>query len=255
MQQQGVPNRVQSNNRGHDMKKLIAPFLFCLFIVSAALAEDKEPPHVTVFGTATTEVVPDQMNWSLRVQTRGLKLDAVAQEHDTNVQGVLALLKNSNLKETNIQTASMQFGENWEYKARERVRNGYIATTMVSFKLNDFDLYRKLWLGLAQMPSVSVESVNFDQTKRIEYQDETREKAIRVAKEKAGALARAIGSEIGEPLFIEEEQDEFVRPMMFNNRMAAASAAPQDEGESMAPGTIPIKVRVHASFRLVTNPK
>jgi hypothetical protein len=237
------------------MKKFIASSIIGFCIASAALAEDKEPPHVTVFGTATTEVVPDQMLWSVRVQTRGLKLDAVAQEHDKNVQNVLLLLKNSKLAETNIQTAQMQFGENWEFRAGERFRNGYIATTSISFKLNDFDLYKKLWLGLAEMPSVSVESVNFDHTKRIEYQDETREKAIKAAKEKANALARAIGSEIGEPLFIEEEQDEIIRPMMFNNLRMAAAGAAQEEGESVAPGTIPIKVRVHASFRLLTNPK
>lgn len=237
-------------------KKFIGLFIVCFLFANLAFAQDKQPPpHVTVFGTATTEVVPDQMNWSVQIQTRGLKLATVAEEHDKTVQNILLLLKNSKLAKTNIQTSAMQFGENWEYRNNERLRNGYIATTSVSFKLNDFDLYKKLWLALADMPSVSVESVSFDHTKRIEYQNETRQKAIKAAKEKAAALAEAIGSEIGEPIFIEEEQDEIVRPMMFNNlRMAQAAAAPE-EGESVAPGTIPIKARVHASFRLLTNPK
>lgn len=238
--------------------KLFATFIAALMLVGAAFAQDKEaPPHVTVYGTATTEVVPDQMNWAVRIQTRGLKLSTVAEEHDKSVQNVLFLLKNSKLAKTNIQTSAMQFGENWEYRNNERFRNGYIATTYVSFKLNDFDRYKTLWLALADMPSVSVDSVTFDHTKRIEYQNETRQKAIKAAKEKAVALAEAIGSEVGEPLFIEEEQSEIIRPVlnfaMMRNRTEAAAEPESDE--SLAPGTIPIKARVHASFRLLTNPK
>ncbi|HZV35265.1 MAG TPA: SIMPL domain-containing protein [Verrucomicrobiae bacterium] len=237
--------------------KLFATFIAGLMLIGTAFAQDKEaPPHVTVYGTATTEVVPDEMDWSVKIQTRGLNLSTVAQEHDKTVQNVLFLLKKSKLPDTNIQTAAMQFGENWEYRNNERLRNGYIATTYVTFKLHDFGQYKTLWFGFAEMPSVSVESVTFEHTKRIEYQNETRQKAIRAAKDKAFALAAAIGSEIGEPLFIEEEPTETIMPMnYFNNTRLAAADAVSEQGESVAPGTIPIKARVHASFRLLTSQK
>jgi hypothetical protein len=239
------------------MKKLLLFIFLAILTVNVAFADEKEPPHVMVFGTATTDVVPNEMNWSVQVQTKGMKLDAVAQEHDTNVQKVLSLLKDSKLPDKDIQTPHMQFGENWEYKNSRRYRDGYVATTVITFKLHDFSLYKKLWLGLADMPSVSVESVSFDNTNRIELQNSTRRKAIQAARQKATELAQAIGSEIAEPLFIEEEQMEIIRPM-FNaamNARAVAAPAGDEEGESLAPGTIPIKARVHASFRLVTSPK
>lgn len=238
------------------MKKLIGIFMVCVCLAGVGRTEDNLPPHVTVTGTATKEVVPNQMLWSVRVQTRGLKLDEVAKEHSQTVQKVLTFVKSSHVAETNLQTSAMQFGENWNYtRSAGRVREGFIASTFISFKLNDFDMYQKLWLGLADMPSVSVDMVGFETTKRAAYQNETREKAIRTAKEKASALAKAIGSEIGEPLLIEEDQAEPmpVRPMMFAARNAQAAGA--ESGEEVAPGTIEIKTSVRASFRLLTNQK
>lgn len=238
------------------MKKLIASAVSCLLIISSGFAEETLPPHVTVYGTATTEVVPDQMVWSLKIENRGQKLDAVAGEHPKIVQAVLTLLKDSKVDEKTIQTSRMEFGEHWEYKFQERVHNGYFAMTSVSFKITDFELYKKLWLGLAELPSVTVEPVTFDHTKRIAYQNETRQHAIQAAKEKAAALARAIGSEIGEPLFIEEETVEsFWGGNLAANNLRTVNSEDQESGNGLARGTIPIKTRVRASFRLISNPK
>ena len=72
-------------------------------IISALLAlsvhADEAPfPRITVYGTATTEVVPDQMVWSLRVENKGTVLKAVASEHTKRVQEVLELLKQSKVE-------------------------------------------------------------------------------------------------------------------------------------------------------------
>ena len=55
----------------------IAIVLCGLLLVTAApaaditLATENTLPHVTVFGTATTEVTPDQMVWHLTLKTQG----------------------------------------------------------------------------------------------------------------------------------------------------------------------------------------
>jgi uncharacterized protein YggE len=238
------------------MKKLIASTIGCILMISAGFAQETQPPHVTVYGTATTEVAPDQMVWSLKIENHGLKLDVIAAEHPKIVQAVLSLLKDSKVDEKTIQTSRMEFGERWEYKFQERVRDGYFAMTSVSFKITNFELYKKLWLGLAELPSVTVEPVTFDHTKRIAYQNETRQHAIQAAKEKAAALAKAIGSEIGEPLFIEEETIEsFWGGNMASNNLRTVETEGTQSGDALAPGTIPIKTRVRASFRLISNPK
>src|SRR5438094_5985112 len=85
------------------------------------------------------------------------------------------------------------------------VREGYVTATEIAFKITQLDFYKKLWLGLAKISGVSVQGARYDHTKRIKFQNETREKAVLAAKEKALVLASALGAEIGEPLLLEED--------------------------------------------------
>src|SRR5690349_14219519 len=73
------------------MKKLLAVMALSIFGALCAYPEDSQPPHITVYGTATTEVVPDQMRWFLHVENRGPSLDSVAAEHTSVVGAVLEL--------------------------------------------------------------------------------------------------------------------------------------------------------------------
>ncbi|MEI6389486.1 MAG: SIMPL domain-containing protein [Verrucomicrobiota bacterium] len=231
-------------------------------IISALLAlsvyaDEASVPRITVFGTATTEVVPNQMVWSLQVENKGDVLETVAREHTKSVQKVLEFLNQSKVDPKALQTSRMRFSENWEYRANSRVREGYVASTEISFKTTDLELYVHLWLGLAGMPVVSVQSVTYDHTGRIDFQNQTRDKAILAAKEKAAASAKTLGAEIGAPLLLEEvlSPSEGWQMTFENNLRNTNIAAEGGEGrgspEGLAPGTIPIRIRVKAAFQLL----
>jgi len=179
------------------MKPIITSSIISAILTLTAWADEPPFPRIVVYGTATTEVVPDQMVWSLRVENKGALLKVVAGEHTKSVQQVLRFLKESKVDPKALQTSRMQFSENWEYRASSRVREGYIASTQLSFKTTDLELYTQLWLGLAEMPVVRVESVTYDHTRRIEFQNQTRAKAIQVAKDKAAASAKTLGAKVG----------------------------------------------------------
>ncbi len=244
------------------MNKFLHTFIISALLVlpRPAHADENSIPRVTVYGTATTEVVPDQMIWWLRVETRGRALDAVAGDHAKSVEKLLAFLKESKVDPKALQTAQMQFSENWDYASNSRILNGYIASTEVSFKTTDFAGYGALWLGLAQMPAVSVQNVDYNHTKRIEFQNQTREKAILAAKEKAMVSAKALGVEIGAPLLLEEDVGfaEYNQILGRDNNLrnvintASIGDGGQEAQSSLAPGMIPIRVRVKASFQLLS---
>ena len=239
------------------MKKLIAAMAISIFSALCAYTEDTQPSHVTVYGTATTEVVPDQMRWFLHVENRGASLDTVATEHTSVVGGVLDLLKKSKADQKSVQTSRMEFGENWEYRNNSRVREGYIASTDITFKLTDFDGYTPLWSALSRNSAVSVTSVTYDHSQRIQYQNKTRENAAAAAREKAKNLAHALDVEIQEPLAIEEELVsegwQAGGNRLLNNAYAANASSPEPVN-ALAPGTIPITIRVKVTFRL-SSPK
>lgn len=240
------------------MKKSILLMSIVVMACSTARAQETTLPNVTVYGTATTEVTPDQMNWSLTITNKGADLSRVADAHNKIVAKVLTLLKDNGVKEEKVQTARMEFGENWEYRNNNRVKEGYFASTSVAFELDDFDKYKTLWSGLATIPQVSIGGIAYDHSKRIDYQNETRIKALLAAKQKANALAETLGSSIGEPLLIEEDSSPRYgyQSNFFSPSMARADQLNNGQGQVvLAPGEIAINARVKVSFRLITHEK
>ena len=230
--------------------------LFAVFIFSQpsvpSLAQDLQD-KVTVSGTATTKVTPDTMNWSLQVKNKEPNLERAAETHSAAVKAVLDFLNAQELPETDIQTSGMQFGQNWSYEGREKVKDGYFASTDISFQLDNLDKYTKLWIGLSRLPHVALTGVYYDHSQRIEIRNTTRRKALLAAREKAEDLAETLGSKIGRPLLIEEASESYgLRTSNFtmSNNITSAGGVP-GENADLAPGQIPITMRIRASFLLL----
>ncbi|MDB6119508.1 MAG: hypothetical protein JWO08_3289 [Verrucomicrobiaceae bacterium] len=225
-----------------------------------AKAESAVTPNISVSGTAVTEVRPDQMNWSIEVRNTGLELAKVADKHATVTSAVLTLLKQLGVEDKNLQTTEVELGRNVVYRNNESVEEGYFASTMVSFTLTNMAGYKEVWLKLANQSGVSVKGVTLDHSKRIELTKETRIKALHAAREKAIAMAGALDTKVGEVLTISE--DIFAglgraNNMSFNNvaQTVQRTEEADEGGGSMAPGRIPIRVKVNVTFRLLNEGK
>ncbi len=220
-----------------------------------ASAESDELPHVSVFGTATTQVQPDLLRWSLSVDRVGAEVAEVADAHAADVAAVLEFLKQQKIPAKEIQTSHVELSEHREYRRDSWVKDGYEASTTVSFTSRDLGQYRTLWLGLSRLTGVSVKSAAWDASRRIPVQNETREEALKAAKEKATNMAAVLGMKLAEPLAIEEvamENDPFSVSGMASNRLNTSSRDGSGDSESMvAPGSIEVRVRVHVTFRIV----
>ena len=182
----------------------LVPLLLALAVALPSGAAEVQPPHISVYGTAVKEVPPDEMHWTLNVTTRGPDVAAVAEMHDRKVAGVIRFLKENSVDEDKIQTSRISLSENWVYRDRSREKDGYIGTTTVLFESDDLDKYRDFWMGLAELPDVSVNGVIFETSERIRHQNQTRIEALRLAREKAQAMALALDTSIGNPISIEE---------------------------------------------------
>jgi hypothetical protein len=225
---------------------LLSTLMFTVLVSSAA----DNPPHVTVYGTATTSVAIDQMDWKIRISNKEPGLEEVAKAHSSTVQSVLDFLMENDLPEHCIQTSGMEFGEHFvSSKLKGRVRDGYQASSSINFKVTDLSKYKDLWSGISRMNNVSLNGITYNNSNRITHQNETRKKALLAAKEKAETLAITLDSEIGKPLFIEEERFGYSRNN-FNNVYATNEQAVIND--AFAPGQIPITVQIKASFLLVT---
>lgn len=214
-------------------------------------AEHFQQPHITVYGTASTEVVPDLLRWRLYLRTNGKTASQAADAHDQNVSAVIAFLRQQKIAEKKIQTSQLQLAEDWEYIAgRQRVQKGYYAAAVLSFESPSLENYPSLWEGLSQLPSVSIEGVMFAVSNRIQILENTRIQALLAAKKKAEQLANTLETRIGQPLLIEEEasrRDDLRTSIAFSAQRRTAEA----ENQSLSPGTLSIQVRIKAVFHLL----
>ena len=229
--------------------------IVALFLaVPFASSEEIETPHVTVYGTSTIQVVPNQMIWSLTVRNVDPSSAGAAKSHEKAVGAVLAFLKQSQIAADRIQTSWMQLGENWKHVRNERIQDGYVAFTDIRFTLSDLLKYSMLWTGLAEIHGVQVNSVSFDSSERIKFQNEARSKAVLLAQDKAKAIADALGIPLGRPLSIEEDlsvsEGYRAQSSSRSNSVSFSGSAPADSDSSVAPGSIPIRSGVKAIFSL-----
>ncbi|MCS1416626.1 MAG: hypothetical protein M2R46_04377 [Verrucomicrobia subdivision 3 bacterium] len=238
-----------------DMKRslILGLVLITLFLPTALRAAHFDIPHVSVYGTATTEVVPDLMRWQLSVRTNGKTVNEAAIKHDKAVTKVIGFLHDQEIDEKKIQTSQVQLAEDWDYRLGNRIKKGYYAVTTIAFESGTLEAYRPLWIGLSKLESISVNGISFDTSKRIEIQEMTRMQALKAAKRKAEALANTLDSDLGEPLMIEEEatRNEDIRSALNNVRSRRIMADADESGDSLSLGTIPIRMRVKVVFHLI----
>jgi len=231
------------------MNKQIILLAVVVFCCGFAGAETLEPPHISVYGTAEIKVTPNEMVWSVKVSTKDKQLSVVAKDHAATVKEVLGFLR-SKIRGNKLQTSAMQFGEDWKNINRESVKVGYRASTNISFTISDFALYQKIWFGLAEIEGVSIQSTQYAHSDRIRYQNESREQAVLVAREKAVNLAKVLKSHVTEPLKIEEVAQHSA--ISYSN-FASNSISDISQGtttSNLALGQISISTKVRIVFKL-----
>jgi len=235
----------------------IVALALLLLSVSVTQADVPAAEHVTVYGTASLQVAPDQMRWRLNVRNVHPQSAGAAEEHGSLVASVLAFLEQSHIAEETMQTSGLQLGENWSVTHGSQVRDGYFASTDLSFTLTEFANYASIWIGLSRQPGVTVRGVAMDHTDRIRFQNEARAKAVLAARDKAQGIAETLGVRLGGPLIVEEDlsvnEDGRARFSTMTN-VADPVGEPADVAEYLAPGSIPIRARVKAVFRLLPKP-
>ena len=222
--------------------------LLLIFLPLSLCYAEFDVPHVVVFGTAETEVVPDELQWNLSVKTLGGTVVEVSKNHSNDVSSVLTYLKESGLTRDNVKTSRMQLNENVVYRNNSRLKEGYFAFTNISFKTKEFHDYLNYWKQLANFNNLTINSVAFAISNRIAIQNETRIIAVKKAKGKAVSLAGALGSQVLEPLLI-EEIDSFSRAPR-NAVLSMEMAGAKDQGRNISPGQEIVRARVKTVFRI-----
>jgi len=203
---------------------------------------------VTVVGTATIKVVPDEMNWTVQVSVNDATLASAKQRHDASLSAALKYIKSLGSAARDLQTSGIHIDKNnYAPMNSPAAEKPYTCWTQFTFTLTDFDQYGPIVDALAKLDGIQVQSVEYASSKEDATRRDALKQALINAHDKAGDLAVTAGCFIDKPLeVIEGTPDNGPRPMM-----AMAKMLPGSMGTPAAvPGQIEISAAVTATYDL-----
>lgn len=233
-----------------------------LLLTGAVFAqEEKDRPLITVTGQAELRVPPDEILFTLSVESVDKEMLAAKKKTDDSVREVLAIARRNNVKDEDVQTSYISVEPKYniddlDYDQRRGVKRefvGHQVSKTIAIRLRDIARFDGLLSDVLKAGVTRVRNVEFRDSQLRKHKDQARKLAIKAAQEKARMLAAEIGQSIGPAYSITETQvSSYGRANQNQNVMTTISAEPA-EGESesaIAPGSISVTAQVTVSFRL-----
>jgi len=242
------------------MRKTVG--IFVLMFALTFVGYGQNPPNpslITVSGQAEVRVQPDEVVFTLGVESVDKDMLAAKKRTDDSVREVLSIAKRNNVKSEDVQTSYISVQPKYntddlEYDQRRTVKRefvGYQVSKTIAVILRDISKFDSLLSDVLKAGVTRLSNVEFRDSKIRQHRDQARAMAIKAAQEKANLLAREIGQSIG-PAYsiIESGAVPYAPANATQNRMDTFTSGSSDSESAIAPGTISISAQVTVSFRL-----
>ena len=232
-------------------KPIFATFL--MLVPTLAWAESGAAVRaIEVTAEATKRVVPDTVLWNLTINAKHKDLVRAKKESDRQMKDILATVRRLGVKPTDVQTGQLTVGKEYEghpHRGETRRFKHFTLMRQIRIKQRGTKRFDAFLTGLIKNRDMTV-SYQLASSKLATIQAKTRVKAMIAVREKARAMAAAIGATLGPVLSIKEHAGGYLslnRREMQNNLNLGAG---EDVQGTFAPGAIPVSVTVGASFQL-----
>lgn len=240
------------------MLKFLILFVTLLTISPLVCAQNNfEPPLISVSGQAEVRVPPDEVVFTLGVESVDKDILVAKNRTDDAVKEVLAIARRNNVKPEDVQTSYISVQPKYntddlDYEQRRTVKRefvGYQVSKTVAVILRDIDRFDSLLSDVLKAGVTRLSNLEFRDSQIRKHKDQARTMAMKAAQEKANLLAQAIGQSIG-PAYSINEMDILPYAGVAQNASATYSPRLDQESSSIAPGSISIAVQVSVRFRL-----
>jgi uncharacterized protein YggE len=229
--------------------KPLAVAVATLFLASLSVAQDKAPSKsVRVVGTADVKVVPDRAVLELGVEKQNASASLAKQAADAAARKILAGLRANGIDEKDIQTTFLSLQPQVEYVRKVRV-SYFVAQQTLSVTVRDLAKLDALLESLIKAGGNRINSIQYESSDLRKYRDQARDLAVKAAREKAEALAKALGQSIGKANAIEEVPESQYQ-YSNSNFVSEETAKVSRGGPSTSPGQQRISASVTVSFDL-----
>ncbi|MEM7789242.1 MAG: SIMPL domain-containing protein [Bacteroidota bacterium] len=224
-------------------------------LTALPLSAQPSPRTISVTGSAERLVIPDEVILQLEVETRDPGLEAATESNQATIDAVAAIARRYGVPPARIQTERIDLQPQYTSRRQEdgtsiQVLYEYQVRRAINVTLRDLDVFDDLLRDAVGAGVNRINGVEYRTTDLRTHRDAARLQAIAAAREKAEALAGALGQSIGRPITINEIgfTSSFGRVAYSQN---VISEVPAGDGVSTRPGQIAIRGSISVTFELV----
>ncbi len=208
-----------------------------------AAADTTSAQHtITVSGDGSVLATPDSAHVTLGVQEQDAELANAQSQATTNMNAVLAALKNDGIKDADIKTIQYSIYVNQDPNGKGTV-NGYTVANLVDVKISEIDKVGSIIDDAVAAGANNVSGVQFTIENVDQLIQQARERAMADAQSKAQQLAKLGGVTLGMPVSISEGTTNAPQPYDVSSRESAAAGS-----VPIQTGTNEISVSVTVSY-------
>jgi uncharacterized protein YggE len=226
-------------------------FAFCATLIPSLSAQDNcsHPRIISVTGNAEIKVAPDEASLTLGVDSHDKDLAIAKVDNDKRIKKLLNLAHAAGVDPKNIQTSALTMGPEYSDEKIPKLL-GYQVSQTVTVTLTDLSKYEDLMTNSLRAGVNRVDGINFFVADPKKYREEARLQAVRVAREKAKAMAAELGQTIGKPWEVIEQSDYDAQDMNANFGGVHYKMPMQSAQSTVAGGEVTIRALVRVSFQL-----
>jgi hypothetical protein len=219
----------------------LAALLAVLALAPPALAQEVDPPRITVTGEAVVSVPPDLALIEAGISTEAKGAREASDANNAAMGKLLLALKGAGIEEKDVQTQRLSLQPQYAQERRgPNAVTGYRATNRVEVKLRDLTRVAAVVDLMVGAGANEIGGVTFTVAQLL---DDARTQAMADARRKAEIYARAAGVELGATIAI-QEQSAGGGPLF--RRMAA----PMTASAPIAQGEETLRISVSASWAI-----
>jgi uncharacterized protein YggE len=216
-----------------------------------------ERSSVTVSGVGTVSVVPDMVRLSVSMNKTERTTRQAQEAVGTMAARVLAILKDSGIEDKDIQTASLRFNPEYEWRSGRSVLIGQRAEQSVDFAVRqigrDAEKVARIIDRLVEIDGIVLNQIHFSVADNTEHFIRSRELAFEKAMQKAQQYADLSGLKLGRVLDISEDAANNAAPLYRSamvNQFKMEEAAAMDISTVLPSGQMEVTTRISVVFLL-----
>ncbi|MFD0964172.1 SIMPL domain-containing protein [Pseudofulvibacter geojedonensis] len=234
------------------MKNTQITLLFTLFSI-LVFAQDKTEKHINVTGSATIEIVPDEINleievkeyWKEEFENKKVKKFKTKVSINEIENRIIAILSKNNINKEDVVISKIgNYGRNF--------RKEFLIGKQYLIKLNSFNKIAPIVNSLEFKDVKSINIASYDHSRIIEYRKQVKIDAIKAAKDKATYLVEAIGEKLGKVITISEVNNDyyssnFIRTNAYSNNISTTQPSDSSDFNSKK---IKLRYEINVKFAI-----